>query len=130
MTKFKVGDTVLVQYLNKEGQIVGIFNSLTLVEYVVAVPRPNILDHGFGIIECVGVKYERVRVIEEMLALYADQKKELELCQTFYNKNIRSNVGIESIPFSIKIGLSDKSCECGKDNHGFACHSTWCPKYE
>lgn len=21
-------------------------------------------------------------------------------------------------------------CECGKDKHGFANHSTWCPKHE
>lgn len=24
----------------------------------------------------------------------------------------------------------EKVCECGKDKHGFANHSDWCPKYE
>ena len=23
-----------------------------------------------------------------------------------------------------------KECECGKDKHNFACHTTWCPKYD
>ena len=25
--------------------------------------------------------------------------------------------------------LQSKACECGKDTHGFANHSDWCPKY-
>lgn len=25
--------------------------------------------------------------------------------------------------------IKKKVCECGKDKHGFACHSTWCPKF-
>jgi len=26
--------------------------------------------------------------------------------------------------------IIEKKCECGKDKHGFASHSPWCPKYE
>lgn len=25
---------------------------------------------------------------------------------------------------------TSKACECGKEKHGFASHSTWCPKHE
>jgi len=29
-----------------------------------------------------------------------------------------------------KVPLQENGCECGADKHGFASHSTWCPKYK
>ena len=28
------------------------------------------------------------------------------------------------------VGIKNKTCECGKDKHGFAKHSVWCQKSE
>lgn len=36
---------------------------------------------------------------------------------------------LESLEYPQYLDMSTQ-CECGKDKHGFANHSTWCPKHE
>ena len=55
-----------------------------------------------------------------------DNKGCLEIyCYRCYQKNV-----LESHPGMIDGGGTKLviKCECGKDKHGFAMHSNWCPK--
>jgi hypothetical protein len=38
--------------------------------------------------------------------------------------------GLPPLEFNYDPTKLMKACECGKDKHGFARHSTWCPKYD
>ena len=45
-------------------------------------------------------------------------------CESCYSKYFIDN--FEELDKQLS---RQKLCECGKDKHGFACHTDWCPKY-
>jgi hypothetical protein len=49
---------------------------------------------------------------------------------SFQPENLKIPEFYECVDTEIKFqGLNDVVCECGKDKHGFASHSTWCPRH-
>ena len=52
--------------------------------------------------------------------------KIVEELKKIFSKNMEdSQHGVWKTPI-----FNQLNCECGKDRHGFASHSTWCPKHE
>jgi hypothetical protein len=120
MYKFSINQVVFVKPLNREGIVTGQRSSFTegqppKIEYKIAMSRPSWQDHCGGIMEYVGQRYDYVRVHENDVIRIEDAP-----APTWKAEELgRWGKGVE-----IKL----KECECGTEKHGFANHSTWCPK--
>ncbi len=149
MFKFQLDQKVLVKSLNKEGIIVSqriSLQSRTLYEttYVVSVLQP--LNEDFGIVtQYMGLKPVMYTVSEYDLLPIADNnatedKMSLEEMKQFSQKCLEGKKGIFSLKGDVsqedmdkmrslwdaQVLKSPKECQCGKEKHGFASHSSWC----
>jgi len=139
MDKFVLHQVVFVKSLNKEGVVVGIRKTFVVgkpiaITYQVAisVPSPSSPYHSGCVVEFIGNKNEYVTVTESDLIRIEDAPM-----PTYHAEDLTQYIKVDSKSQENYLELYDKmtslakypECECGKDKHGFAKHSDWCPKY-
>ena len=99
--RFQPSQKVFIKSRNKKGHVSGY--RVTIFDglvYTVAYRVHNCVDYDGLASDCVGFKW-----------IYIDTKED-DLTE----------IDSESI-------VSKIDCECGKEKHGFASHSRWCPKH-
>jgi hypothetical protein len=151
MYKFELYDSVFIKPFNRDGVVVSQSMSITpgqpvKIEYEVAMNEPRWDEHYGGMMEFLGKRYKYVRVHESDLCLsvHVTENWQLDSVAALHGftrhpmeteVELRNRV-LESMRtpepekkydkgFEIKL----KECECGKEKHGFASHSHWCPVF-
>ena len=70
-----------------------------------------------------------VEIMKNGYQRYVPRKDTDTYIACFYNGYV-TNIPFTYVVFDTIPKQSSTECECGKDKHGFAFHSSWCPKYK
>lgn len=130
--KYSLGDLVNIKNLGTmEGQIVSVnyfSNGCPRIQYKVAFCDPYYAGEvtDFGLRDYTGPKYHYAYAPEDEVSLIVPVE--------YKARRAGDTVTIKLIPplhfEDVLIPGTFKVCECGKEKHGFAAHSRWCPKHE